>query len=245
MSVELDLKPLESQTVAAVKEIFGCRLRCVLVYESAVWGKFNHEADIQIRVLAELDDWNAYYCRVKSLERSLDQQFDLLVELRYLDTAEFYRYCPYVPLYKSILTEGIVWYKSPGFQLNRQAWKALSACPPEDMAVLTPEKLIDLRNTAVRRIKEILGSSLEQIILFGSYARQDYEDYSDVDIMVLGSFSESQTQQYEQDILNLSVSLSQEYPVDVNLKINRTCDYRRQVLPLFRNIAQQGVVWYG
>jgi len=31
--------------------------------------------------------------------------------------------------------------------------------------------------------KEVLGDKLEKVLLFGSYARGDYDEYSDVDIL--------------------------------------------------------------
>jgi len=33
--------------------------------------------------------------------------------------------------------------------------------------------------------KEVLGDKLEKVLLFGSYARGDYDEYSDIDIFVL------------------------------------------------------------
>lgn len=36
-----------------------------------------------------------------------------------------------------------------------------------------------------RQVKEILGENLVQVILYGSYARGDYQENSDIDIMIL------------------------------------------------------------
>jgi len=33
--------------------------------------------------------------------------------------------------------------------------------------------------------KEVLGEKLEKVLLYGSYARGDYDEYSDIDIFVL------------------------------------------------------------
>ena len=41
----------------------------------------------------------------------------------------------------------------------------------------------------VKQIRKIFGASLRQIILYGSYARGDYRDNSDMDIMILTSLA--------------------------------------------------------
>lgn len=37
----------------------------------------------------------------------------------------------------------------------------------------------------IKIIEKNLGSHLKEIILYGSYARGDYKDYSDVDLLIL------------------------------------------------------------
>ena len=41
------------------------------------------------------------------------------------------------------------------------------------------------------KIKKILGKKLKKVILYGSYARGDYTENSDIDIMVLTSLTDS------------------------------------------------------
>lgn len=40
----------------------------------------------------------------------------------------------------------------------------------------------------VNQVKEILGKRLKKVILYGSYARGDYNKQSDVDIMIFDRF---------------------------------------------------------
>ena len=48
-----------------------------------------------------------------------------------------------------------------------------------------PIRVDDLLKQYVNKIKAIYGSHLKTVILYGSYARGDYREDSDIDIMIL------------------------------------------------------------
>ena len=48
-----------------------------------------------------------------------------------------------------------------------------------------------------RRVRRILGKNLKQVILYGSYARGDYTEDSDIDIMVLTTLTDKEIEQIE------------------------------------------------
>ena len=50
------------------------------------------------------------------------------------------------------------------------------------------------------KTKSIMGDSLKQMILYGSYARGDYGDNSDMDIMVLTELTDDRIIQIEDEI---------------------------------------------
>ena len=43
-----------------------------------------------------------------------------------------------------------------------------------------------------RKVRRILGKNLKQVILYGSYARGDYNSSSDVDVMILVKMSDNE-----------------------------------------------------
>ena len=49
-------------------------------------------------------------------------------------------------------------------------------------------------------VKRILGDKLTKIIVYGSYARGDYREDSDVDIMILTKLSEEEIRAIKNDI---------------------------------------------
>lgn len=48
------------------------------------------------------------------------------------------------------------------------------------------DKKAQALNEFLRLLKERFGSSIEEVFLFGSYARGDYDEESDIDVLVVG-----------------------------------------------------------
>ena len=62
-----------------------------------------------------------------------------------------------------------------------------------------PKIMQNLIEQYVEAVKKIYGSHVRQIILYGSYARGDYREDSDVDIMILVDMSDLEL--IQQDVL--------------------------------------------
>lgn len=54
-----------------------------------------------------------------------------------------------------------------------------------------PNEINDIINQFVEGVNKILGDRVKKIILYGSYARGDYNDSSDIDIMILTYLKQS------------------------------------------------------
>ena len=63
------------------------------------------------------------------------------------------------------------------------------------------------------KTKSIMGDSLKQMILYGSYARGDYGDNSDMDIMVLTELTDDRIIQIEDEIFDAAYDIELEYGV--------------------------------
>ena len=48
------------------------------------------------------------------------------------------------------------------------------------------EKKAQALNEFLRALRERFGDSIEEVILFGSYARGDYDEGSDIDVLIIG-----------------------------------------------------------
>ena len=53
-----------------------------------------------------------------------------------------------------------------------------------------PEAIRNVVDLFVQEIRNVLGEDLKKVIVYGSYARGDYREGSDVDVMVLTSLTD-------------------------------------------------------
>ena len=91
--------------------------------------------------------------------------------------------------------------------------------------------------------KNIYGSKLESVILFGSYARGDYNDESDIDILLLVDLPETELVNYRRLIEALCGQLLFEYGIVVSAieKDLNTYNKYSKALPFYMNIQKEGV----
>ncbi|HPS58463.1 MAG TPA: nucleotidyltransferase domain-containing protein [Spirochaetota bacterium] len=94
-----------------------------------------------------------------------------------------------------------------------------------------------------KNARELFGNRLFSVILYGSYARGDYDDQSDMDIMLLVNMPQEEYQLFRDRISTLSSSLSLEYDITVSIKVkdsNIITHYKNSV-PFYKNILEDGV----
>lgn len=112
------------------------------------------------------------------------------------------------------------------------------------MAVATDKEGIVnvIMNEIVSEMQALFGKSLRQVILFGSYARGDQEEYSDMDVMV----SDEEIKKYEDKIVDIMCSLSMQYGVLPTIigKDYEHFNHWVPFLPFYRNVKTEGINFY-
>ena len=93
-------------------------------------------------------------------------------------------------------------------------------------------------------VKRILGDKLTKIIVYGSYARGDYRENSDVDIMILTKLSEEETRAIKNDIYDLAFEVEMSTGIELSpiIKNEEQYEYWVDILPFYRNVRDEGVV---
>ena len=88
---------------------------------------------------------------------------------------------------------------------------------------------------------------LSQIIVYGSYERGDYNDYSDADVMILVKMSEAEIKKIENEIYDLAFEIEMNTGVDISpvIKNENQYEYWSDTLPYYKNIKREGVVING
>ncbi|MBQ7564174.1 MAG: nucleotidyltransferase domain-containing protein [Lachnospiraceae bacterium] len=98
----------------------------------------------------------------------------------------------------------------------------------------------------VRSIKEIYGDHVNRIILYGSYARGDYREDSDVDIMILLDISDIDIKKYRHQLSDMTFDFNMDNDMDIKPIAKSKEDFLHwlQAYPFYKNIDKEGVVLY-
>lgn len=102
-------------------------------------------------------------------------------------------------------------------------------------------------NEYTNGIKNILGNRLTQIILYGSYARGDYNSSSDMDIMILVDMSDTEIDCVREKISGLAFDIGLEYDITISTIIKNQNHFEQwfSVVPFYKNVKEEGVIISG
>ncbi len=96
-------------------------------------------------------------------------------------------------------------------------------------------------------LKNIYGSKLRKIIIYGSYAKKTNDEGSDLDIMALVDMQQEEIKKMHDRVLDVTVDLSVRYGVVLSI-IEDNYDHFNEwvdVIPFYKNIERDGVRIYG
>lgn len=104
---------------------------------------------------------------------------------------------------------------------------------------MTP-KLQRLLAELKKGLTELYGGRLKAVYLFGSYARGDYNNNSDLDVMIV---LDNYTSYWDELVYSaeLASNLSLEYNVTISRMIMTEDQWNKGDLPILRNIRVEGL----
>ncbi|MEW6508736.1 MAG: nucleotidyltransferase domain-containing protein [Bacteroidota bacterium] len=109
------------------------------------------------------------------------------------------------------------------------------------------EQLDELKKELEVAVKKLLGDKLKRVILYGSYARGDYDDESDIDFAAFANVTLSQINEYDDELADVCLELSLKYNVVVSIMIISEDNFNgyREILPYYSNLVKEGIPIYG
>lgn len=109
-----------------------------------------------------------------------------------------------------------------------------------------PDVLQALLNETAAGLRDIFGDKLDSVILYGSYARGDYDDESDVDIMAKLFLTAEEIRAFRPRVSELASEIGLKYDILISVKLQDKAMFDRylQVLPFYRNVNTDGVTIY-
>lgn len=107
----------------------------------------------------------------------------------------------------------------------------------------TENQLMKITTSVADEAKRILTEKLDAVILYGSYARGDYDDESDIDILVRIKCSKDELSSYRRSFTHCASELSLEYGITVSVQLTDTesFDKYKDCLLYYKNIQKDGV----
>ena len=110
-----------------------------------------------------------------------------------------------------------------------------------------PENIRNIIYRFSQELRRILGDKLTKIIVYGSYARGDFRENSDIDIMILTSMSDDEIRDIENQVYDIAYDyqLSDNVMISVNIKNADHYNYWLGALPYYDNVEKEGVVLVG
>lgn len=106
-----------------------------------------------------------------------------------------------------------------------------------------PDNLSVLLGGYREAIVKIFGDRLTRIILYGSYARGDFNQDSDMDIMILADVQPEEVSYYADKVYDITYDFEMQYEMEINPSVQSTQIYNqwKNAYPFFINIEKDGV----
>ncbi len=112
-----------------------------------------------------------------------------------------------------------------------------------------PNDIQEIINDFTIKIRKLLGNSLKQIVLYGSYARGDFNENSDIDIMILIDMEDKELENYYEKIVEIAYDIESEQNFKIHLSpIVKNIDkfnYWLDTVPFYMNVKKEGVLLNG
>ena len=106
----------------------------------------------------------------------------------------------------------------------------------------TESQLKNIVEIMVKSYRKVYGSSIVDIVLYGSYARGDFSQGSDVDIVAVVQGERIELQKKLRTIWDISAEVGLENDIVVSPAVIPYDEYvkYKETLPYYRNIAEEG-----
>ena len=105
------------------------------------------------------------------------------------------------------------------------------------------EKLKRILSLILQQVKLVVGDSLSETILYGSYARGDYDAESDIDIALIIDLERKKVQMFRGALVEIITEMNMDYDVLLSIQCIPKKDFERYKndLPYYRAVDREGV----
>lgn len=107
----------------------------------------------------------------------------------------------------------------------------------------TKQQLSEIMQQLIQATTALFGDAVKEVILFGSYARNEADDGSDIDVMVLLDLPREQLPVHRRQVAQIAGDLLCEHGVLVSPVLENKAFFDRNctLYPFFQNVNREGV----
>lgn len=104
----------------------------------------------------------------------------------------------------------------------------------------------ELLDKYIAELKKIYGTHLQEVILYGSYARGDFKEDSDIDIMILLDITDMEMKQYQHQLSYATFDFNMDNDLDIKPITKNDEHFRKwsEAYPFYENVRKEGVRLY-
>jgi predicted nucleotidyltransferase len=109
-------------------------------------------------------------------------------------------------------------------------------------SVFTQEQLDYIGQCVVEAAQQVCGDKLRDVILYGSYARGDFEEWSDVDIMVLFDGDDLECKKIDDTLMRTLFELDNRMNLLLYIIVTPYTRFvhMKEDYPFYRNVNREG-----
>ncbi len=109
----------------------------------------------------------------------------------------------------------------------------------------SPSQLDEIINKIVNFSKKTFEKKFKGVVLYGSYARGDYDEESDIDIMIMVDIDRTQTASYRKIVSAFCTDIDIDYGVLLApiVQSKPFFDEWKTVIPFYKNIEKEGIMY--
>ena len=109
----------------------------------------------------------------------------------------------------------------------------------------TKNQLDEVIRKIVGFSKETFKEKFQSVILYGSYARGDYDSESDIDIMIMVDMTREELAAYKRVINDYCTDLDLQYGILLSSKLQSRPLFNewKDTLPYYKNVEREGIMY--
>lgn len=110
----------------------------------------------------------------------------------------------------------------------------------------TKDEIDLIMKELIEKIRPLFGHKLKKVVLYGSYARGDFDEESDIDVMFLVDKDEEELRKDVDKVISLETEIGLQYDVIISPLLQSNAKFFKYlpVIPFYQNIEKEGIVIY-